>query len=864
MKALTRKRLLGALAVVVTTAAAVVVVGPGYHASRVGMRSGTVWLASSHTGEATLVDGAAAEVTARVQVAEKDTALTVAQRGSTAVVLNRETGQLSSVDGATEHVSPPVSVLPPSDGLVVLPAPDALYVVDVHSGLAAVADPGTLAPRGEPQRLAKAIRPGNVGVDGRGRLWVLDDTTGDLVWLDQGERRTRSAATKSGRLAITDGKPVLVDTDRGTAELIDPETGAVARSVRLDVRADDTTVIGGSADQARVLIATGSRGELVSCAFDAGCTEPVRVGAAGAELGRPIEVDNHAVVPDHSTGQATIVNLAPARVVAQRQLFDRPARFELIARDGIVFFNDPGGDAAGVLELSGITRTITKYTSTDDGATPTPGRPGQADQVTKAGQQKKPGLGLPGRTNQDVPPKLTPPATFPAAPVVASIVVTPGNRGVAGEEFELTMRLQPSGNGTTHWSFGDGTEADGTTVRHKWRQPSAYTVHALVTLDTGKQVRAETTVTVGPVQAPPRVAALNHRPAKPVMGQSVRFTADATGNPEKWAWSVTRTGQPTPEVTAQTPQFDHTFATPGTYTVALTITAGGQTAESSQQFTVARGAVKHWGDDHQGLLKVPEEASSGVVAIDAGFSHCVALKANGRVIVWGNDSAGELEVPERALSGVVAISAGWSQNLALRSDGTLVRWGAPRVKVPDEALTNVIAIAGGLDHSLVLKSDGRVIAWGDNAYGQTDVPDAALSGVVAIAAGSNHSLALKSDGTVIGWGTSDYHDLTVPPAATSGVIAIAAGAERSMVMKSDGSIIQWGSLIEGETPPPPAAQRSDIRYDMSYNHAVGLTADGSAVSWGHDRVGETAVPAEYDHHVLAVAAGADYSMVLLE
>jgi hypothetical protein len=95
------------------------------------------------------------------------------------------------------------------------------------------------------------------------------------------------------------------------------------------------------------------------------------------------------------------------------------------------------------------------------------------------------------------------------------------------------------------------------------------------------------------------------------------------------------------------------------------------------------------------------------------------------------------------LSNVVAIAAGDSHSLALKADGTVVAWGYNnygQTNVP-AGLSNVAAIAGGWAHSLALKNDGTVVAWGDNADGQTDVP-AGLSNVVAIAAGGFHSLAL--------------------------------------------------------------------------------------------------------------------------
>ncbi|MDT7789024.1 MAG: hypothetical protein QOF58_7443, partial [Pseudonocardiales bacterium] len=448
MKSLTRSRLLTALLGVGGLAAAVLVVGPGYEAAQVHMRTGTVWLASTQTGEATLVDGASAEVKSHVPVATAGTALSVVQRGTAAVVLNRATGQLSNVDSATEQASPPVDVLPPSEGLVALPGPDVLHVADVHSGQVASVDTASLATRNKAQRLADAFKPENVVVDGRGRLWALDDNSGDLVWLNNGERRSRGTATKSVRLTVTNGKPALVDSEHGTVELLNPETGNVARSIQLGVPAG-AVAIGGSADRARVLIATG-QGELTSCAFDTGCAAPVQVGAAGAGLGTPIEVDNRAVVPDYSTGQATIVDLATSRVVAQRQLFDKPTRFELIARDGIVFFNDPDGNTAGVLDLSGDTKMITKYTPAEDDTATGSDQPAVADQVAKTGQQKRT-LDQPTRDGQPLQPQQPAPAV--------SLVVKPGNHGVVGDEFELTAQVRSTSHAATRWSFGDGTES---------------------------------------------------------------------------------------------------------------------------------------------------------------------------------------------------------------------------------------------------------------------------------------------------------------------------------------------------------------------------------------------------------------------
>lgn len=860
----TATRIVAVCSAVTAVAAAVLVTGPGYEAARVRMYTGAVWLASNRTGEASLVDGTSGEVRARVPVAGPGTALTVAQHGGAAFVANQRTGELSRVDSATERVSPAAADLPAGGGLVVKPAQGVVHGVDVHSGTVVSVDPDTLRSSGERTRLAAALEPDSVVVDGRGRLWAIDTTTGDLVWLAGGERRSRPAAARLGRLTITADRPVLVDPGRGTAELLHPGTGVVADTVRPDLSAGDSVAVSGSADRARVLIANGTRGELVVCEFDTrSCAAPVRIGEPGAEFGAPVEIDGHAVVPDHATGRATIVHLAGARVVAQGQLFERPTRFELLVHDGVVFFNDADGDRAGILELTGEFRTVTKYTGEPAEGDHRPESRPQPEQVTKAGQQ--PGRSVPGNADRSRQPEPTP--LRPSA----SVVVKPGTRGEVGDEFELTLVLQPAFAVTARWTFGDGTEAEGTTVRHTWTRTGAFTVRVTATLGTGKQVRTETTVTVEPAGAPPRIAQLAVQRPKPVIGESVHFSADASGKPDRWAWTVTRPGQQAPEVTARTPEFDHRFTAPGRYTVTLTIARGSKTATLSRQFTVARGAVEGWGSNLAGVMNIPQEVKSGVIAIDAATGHALALKADGSVIAWGRENLNPAPVPPELSSGVIAVAAGEWHSLALKADGSVIGWAyAPSFGqgvVPPAAQRDAVAIAAGRLFSLVVKKDGSVVAWGGRPDEQTVVPPAAQSGVVAVAGGSWHSLALKVDGSVIAWGGNYYGGTDVPPEAREEVIAIAAEHGASMALKSDGSLIAWGGNDDGPFTLPPEARSGVIAMDACSMHGLALKADGSVVGWGQgpDRFGARIVPPKYrSGGVMAVAAGLEYSLVLVE
>ncbi|WP_086662375.1 PKD domain-containing protein [Lentzea kentuckyensis] len=843
--------------------AAVLVAGPGYDAARVRMHSGAVWLASTRTGEMSLVDGTTGEVRAHTKVAEPGTALSVSQQNSAAYLANQKTGQLSRIDSATEKLTPSGADLPASNGLVVKTAPNVVYGVDVHSGTVVSVDPHTMRSSGDRTRLAERLQPDSVVVDGRGRLWAIDAGTGDLVWLADGQRRSRPAKAGNSRLTVTTGRPALVDPERDVAELLHPGTGVVATTVRPGLNAGDVVTVSGSADRSRVLIANSTRGELVVCAFDTrSCAAPVKVTTPGADLGTPVEVGDHAVVPDYSTGEAVIVDLTDGSVVSQRLLFAEPIRFELVVHDDVVFFNDPGGNAAGVLKLTGDVMTITKHTDAPTGDDDIPQqsdpRAQRAQQVTKIDQPER--VLAPGLTRRPDAPALEP---------KASIVVKPGNRAEVGDELELTMTLQPEVNAEADWQFGDGTAGHGATVRHRWQQPGVHTVEAVAVLGSGRRVTAKTTVIVDPVGAPPQITGLSVQRPKPVVGELVRFSAGTSGRPDTWAWTVTRSGRSRPEATAGTAEFSHSFPAAGQYTVSLTVTRGTATATSSQELTVARGAVEGWGRDRSGVLGIPAAATSGVIAVAAGGSHALALKADGSVIAWGESSSGQLQVPPEASSGVVAIDAGFVHSLALKADGTVITWGGKDIAgldvVPPAAQRDVIAIDAGHDFSMALKKDGSVVTWGGST-GQVEVPAAARSGVIAIRGGMIHCAALKADGSVIVWtpGESWIEDLLKPPLeARADVVAIAAGGWISLALKSDGSVIGWGDNDWGQASIPQEAKSGVIAIDASIQHSVALKSNGAVIAWGEDGLGPVTVPPRYSSGVLSVSAGRGYTMVLV-
>jgi len=325
---------------------------------------------------------------------------------------------------------------------------------------------------------------------------------------------------------------------------------------------------------------------------------------------------------------------------------------------------------------------------------------------------------------------------------------------------------------------------------------------------------------------------------------------------------------------------------------------------------------------------------TGVVAVAAGSYHAAALKESGTVWTWGFNYYGQLGVGTHGsetdrdtpvqvkgeegigtLTGVVAVTAGGSHTVALKADGTVWAWGRndqgqlgvgthgsetdrdTPVQVKGEegigTLTGVVAVAAGGNHTVALKADGTVWAWGDNFYGQlgddNDVPgidsdtpvqvvgeggEGTLTGVVALAAGGSHTVALKADGTVWAWGKNDHGQLgdnTGVPGIDSdtpvrvkgeggegtltGVVAVAAGSSYTVALKDDGTVWAWGNNEHGQLGDGNEGTDSDAPVQVTIvlggdpltgvveaaagrQHTVALKDDGTVWTWGSNGNGQ--------------------------
>jgi trimeric autotransporter adhesin len=279
------------------------------------------------------------------------------------------------------------------------------------------------------------------------------------------------------------------------------------------------------------------------------------------------------------------------------------------------------------------------------------------------------------------------------------------------------------------------------------------------------------------------------------------------------------------------------FVDPGVTVTAspLAIAAGG----SHSLALKADGTVIGWGDSTYGQTNSPS-AATNVTAIAAGSSHSLALRGDGTVVAWGRGNYGQTNVPADATN-LVMIAAGGNHCLGLNTNGIPIGWGRDnygQATIP-AAATNVTAIAAGLEHSLALRSDGTVTGWGLNNSGQTTIP-AAATNVTAIAAGYSHNLALRVDGMVVAWGDSTLGRTTVPARATN-VMAIAAGGSHSLALRADGTIVAWGDTTYNQTNVPVDATNI-VAISAGQYHSLALRADGVILAWGGGFSGQTVVP----------------------
>jgi len=249
--------------------------------------------------------------------------------------------------------------------------------------------------------------------------------------------------------------------------------------------------------------------------------------------------------------------------------------------------------------------------------------------------------------------------------------------------------------------------------------------------------------------------------------------------------------------------------------------------------------------------------------VAAGYTHCIAVKADGTVWTWGINDRGQL------------------------GNGSDVKQSAVpvQVKAPDGKgfLEDVIAVAAGVGHCLVVQKDGTALAWGENVVGQVGdgttadrslpVKVEGVKNVVSVGAGWYHSLAVCKDGSLWGWGYNVFGQLgdgtaydrhrpvqTKSPDGKSfqtGAVKARGGSLHTLVVKKDGTLWSWGGNNFGQLGDGTRIERKALPVQVKMTggkgflenvvdadggsvHSVAITKDGTAYCWGDNYRGQAA------------------------
>jgi|GEM_PF-1538559 len=504
---------------VVAPLAVAAVVGEGIPAVQLEQHAGSAWLASPTLGYVTLVDGPSRAAAATVLVAERGHHLQVTQAGSSAYVVDAAAGHLARVGGAQQRVSRRIEAGDPGSDLRVAHGGDAVWLVDATQRVATQVDPTSLDP-GSVSAMAAVPGPDQAVVDDHGTLWVVDSVAGGLVRVRASDQERVATVPADARLLVVRGESVLVQvTERSVAPLGDD--GRQGAPTCLDVRPGDALQLLGSANRDEVVAAVSATGAvLISELGSRECDRVVPgVGGSGgaADFGPLAETGPFVFVPDRASGRVAVVDTRRDEVATTFDVAEPGSEVELIAEDGLVFYNDLGGHRAGVLTWEGgqwRDSPVDKYdpgtgtpavpvlppdapTLPSPEVSPTRGPEGSPSPGSEESPRESAGPRDEARREEPRTPGASASATRPT--LTASITGPPD--AVAGAD--TTLRVLAGGATVVRsvWDFGDGATADvqDDEVTHRWRTARAepYVVEVTVTTADGRRASATFPIRIG-------------------------------------------------------------------------------------------------------------------------------------------------------------------------------------------------------------------------------------------------------------------------------------------------------------------------------------------------------------------------------
>ncbi|HWO21656.1 MAG TPA: DNRLRE domain-containing protein [Kofleriaceae bacterium] len=298
-------------------------------------------------------------------------------------------------------------------------------------------------------------------------------------------------------------------------------------------------------------------------------------------------------------------------------------------------------------------------------------------------------------------------------------------------------------------------------------------------------------------------------------------------------------------------------------------------------------------------------------SIASGAFHSCAIREGGKIYCWGMRDLGRLgngstttgyvltPVQVTGITDAVAIDAGYDHACAVRANGTVACWGdnlygqlgtgttvASSVPVAVNGITDAKEVATARNHTCVLRASGELRCFGRGIEGQLGqgVSASSLAPVkvidnvdlvgptatpqshapipwIGVAATEYFTCGLRASGQVLCWGSNGNGQLGFGAtgnrnqpalvASFSDAIAFAAGRTHACAVRATGNVACWGSsfalgrtgadllvpVLIGNTSNPFA---NAITVTASGDHTCATTTFGRTWCWGQSSQGELA------------------------
>ena len=243
----------------------------------------------------------------------------------------------------------------------------------------------------------------------------------------------------------------------------------------------------------------------------------------------------------------------------------------------------------------------------------------------------------------------------------------------------------------------------------------------------------------------------------------------------------------------------------------------------------ADGTVLACGDNQHGECNV--SSWRNMVAVAAGFQFTVGLQGNGTVLAVGNKRDGCCDANRWKNIAEIAVTP--DQVLGLRRDGTAISVGRRSESVCNvSAWKNVVSImattVGGASALFGLQSDGRVLVAGLDQSGQTEI--AKWTCITSISAGFAHVVGLRADGSVVAAGSNRKGQCNV--SGWRHIVMISACVNCTVGLKDDGTVVfagddDWRSYYSRHQRPTCGGWKEVVEVASCTGASLGLTANGN-------------------------------------